>query len=474
MRSQRWPGFGRLGAALLIAGLAFFLGGSFEWVPGLWIASAVAGVTAISSLIYASSRMHSAVILLVDVAWVSLATLAAGRPDAGITLFFPLVAFASGLTVGGRGAWAISVVAGSALVATSLVLGGQAPTQLLLQGAMVFVLGGVSGRVRSSVQLQERALVHASKALARMRLDTDSIVEHLGSGLISVDSSGRIVHVNRVAVQTLGCDPDELRGRTLREGLPSGANALIEAIELAMSHGTSEKRQEIAITKNGESVPIGVGMTVLRDQDGATAGVAVLFQDLTEILREEALQHRRQRMAAVGELAAGIAHEIRNSILPVSGSVQLLTQEMNPNEEQAKLFEVIERETENIEGFVSSLLTYTRVSQIKPRVFDLTALVHDMTRELSLAGRDKRDIEMMGEECWISADQEQLRQVVRNLLVNAADASGTDGKVRVTVGTEDDQPWFQIEDNGPGITTENEGQVFQPFFTTKHGGTGLG
>ena len=200
-----------------------------------------------------------------------------------------------------------------------------------------------------------------------------------------------------------------------------------------------------------------------------------LLQDLTEIRRQEGEARRRDRLAAVGELAAGIAHEIRNSILPVSGSVQLLTQELETNEEQSRLFEMILRETESIERFVGSLLNYTSTRPLRLETLDLAGLAREAAEETGLRGAEAPAVEIEGGEATAHADAEQIRQVVRNLLGNALDATGPEGRIRLRTGVDaGGQAWIEVVDDGPGVPEGDRGRVFQPFVTQKPGGTGLG
>lgn len=474
---ESWLALGRLGTGVLLAGLALFGGGTFRSDVAMMGAAAAALVLAIFTWFRPGGRVQAAGTLALDIGWVSVAVLASGRLDAGLTLLYPLVAFGAGLCLGGWPLLAISLASGGALLVSSWSLGGfaSAPTQIVVQGALVGVLGMVSDRMRSSLHARERALQYASKALERMRLDTDTIVRDLGSGLISVDAGGMVIHCNRAAEETLGLGAETVRGRPARQSLAGGHASLLDALEAGLSGGVPVQRMELQITRGEVSVPLGVGTTILRGREGEVTGVAALFQDLTDIRRQESIEKRRERMAAVGELAAGIAHEIRNSILPVSGSVQLLAQEIKPVGEQAKLFALIERETDNIERFVSSLLSYTRERRLHRTSFDLIRMLHEVAGDVKLGRSDVPRIEIpAAERLRVWADPEQLRQVLRNLMANAADAAGSGGEVRVTLGEDTGGMWIEVADDGPGIPHKEREQVFQPFYTTKAGGTGLG
>jgi len=475
-RHRGWLALCRLSAGVLLAGLALFGEGTFQSPAGLWVAAAAATVVALTTTVWTGGRVLGSFLLLSDLTWISLAVVAAGRADAGITLLYTLVAFAAGLTVGGGGALLISSVTAVTLVAAGSSLGMllDQPTSIVAQAALVLVLGGVADRIRELIDARDRALEYASQVLERMRLDTDTIVRNLGSGLISVDITGRVVHLNAMAATTLGIEDEPAQGRHMNEILGTEGRALVEEIERALVQGTPVQRKQLHVRRGELSIPLGLGTTILRGPEGETRGVAVLFQDLTDVKREEAARRRKDRLAAVGELAAGIAHEIRNSILPVSGSVQILSQELNANDEQSKLFDMILRETENIERFVSSLLNYTGSRTLQVRDVAVQDLLETVCGELAVSRPEGPTITREGEPVTVRGDNAQLAQVIRNLVGNAADAAGPEGRVTVTSGADDRGAWIDVEDTGPGIGDDGRDQVFQPFFTTKAGGTGLG
>jgi len=474
---RRWLAPARLAAALLLAGLTLAAGESYR-APGLvLVASGIAAATAVGGLWVRRSRDLIAGLFLVDLGWIGLAVVASGSPEVGFSLFFPLVAFGAGLTVGGRRALALSLLAGAALMVsvTGLSPGHAEPGWLAVQGLLVLVLGVVSDRTRALVLSRERALVHASRALERMRLDTDTIVQNLGSGLLSLDRAGLVVHLNRAAEETLGISAEAVRGRRALEALPANLAPLRDLVLTSLTEAEPAVRGEIEIQIDGRPVPLGVSTTILYGVERETTGVVALFQDLTEVRRQEMLARRRDRLAAVGELAAGIAHEIRNSVLPLGGSVQILSQELALDPEQTKLFEVISREMENVERFVGALLSYTRSQTLHADRVDLAALAVQTAEEVRLTRRDGPSIEVRGEPSAAVGDADQLRQAFRNLVLNAADAAGGEGTIRVATGTDPEgRPWIEVEDDGPGIPPGDREKVCQPFYTSKPGGTGLG
>ncbi len=472
-----WLILGRMGAALLLAGLVVANGSDFRW-PGLMLAAAGSAAAAAAATWWVRRRrVPAALLFVVDIGWISAAVVAAGRPDAGLSLLYPLAAFGAGLCLGGRLALALSLTAGLALVGTLL---GMPEPQIdvgwvVFEGLLVLVLGGVSGRIRNQLVSRDRALAYASRALERMRLDTDTIVQNLGSGVLSLDRNGCIVHLNRAAEETLGIRADEVRGREAARTLPPDLQPLVQTILGSLAAREPVRRAEIDVVCRGRSIPLGLGTTILFDAEDQASGAVALFQDLTAVRHQEILARRRDRLAAGGELAAGIAHEIRNSVLPLSGSVQILSQELTLDGDQAKLFEVIEREMENVERFVSALLSYTRSQNLHPDRVDLSRIAAEVVHDLRLSGRICGEVAVEGSEVEAWADADQIRQAVRNLAMNAVDAAGPEGRVTLRTGAEaPGRCWIEIEDDGPGIPAELRNRVFQPFYTTKPGGTGLG
>ena len=473
----RWLALGRVGAAVVLVGVTLLAGEAFRSPGGILVSAGMALATAGAGWWGRRRREVASAAFFVDVGWVAFSVVSAGRAEAGLGLLFALVAFAAGLCLGGRPALLVSLVAGLALVATAKADPQLAPgpSWMLVQGILVLALGAASHQTRAHLVSRERALDAASRALERMRLDTDTLVRELGSGLLSVDAEGRIVHLNRAGEETLGVDPRTAVGRPVAEALPEGAAPLARLLEEGLRTGRRSPRSEIEVRRAGKLVPLGVGTTVFFGSEDKPTGAVALFQDLTDVRRQEALARRRDRLAAVGELAAGIAHEIRNSVLPIRGSVELLAQSLPVRPEEAKLLEVAEREAENIERFVSALLRYTTNQEPRPADLDLAGLAREAAEDLRLSRGEVVKIRVEGEAAVAWADADHLRQAVRNLAMNAADAVGESGTVVLRSGRgPGPRAWIEVEDDGPGVPAALRDRLFEPFTTGKPGGTGLG
>jgi two-component system sensor histidine kinase PilS (NtrC family) len=228
-----------------------------------------------------------------------------------------------------------------------------------------------------------------------------------------------------------------------------------------------------------------VSLSPLVDAEGRLLGRILNFQDLTELRRMEDVAARAERLAAIGRLAAGIAHEIRNPLAAISGSVELLGQNVGAAKapgEVSELMDIVLREVERLNVLITGLLDFARPRPLDPQRIDLSQLVRDTVRVFE----NDKQLASSGvsiaasEPAWVDGDPGQLRQVVWNLLRNAAQASppGKPIAVTVSVGASADAPqkWAKvtIRDEGPGIPAEHLPRLFEPFFTLKQGGTGLG
>ncbi|HET9234650.1 MAG TPA: ATP-binding protein [Candidatus Eisenbacteria bacterium] len=473
----RWLALGRMSAGLLLTGLAVLAPEAFR-APGGILAAAL-GAMSLAAAAWATRRWPGVLLaaFVADIGWISVSVVSAGRAEAGLGLLFALVAFAAGLCLGGRLALLVSLVAAVALVGTakadpSFSLGSG---WMFVQGLLVLALGAASHQTQAHLAAHARALDAASLALERMRIDTDTLVQELGSGLLSVDVEGSVVHLNRMGEETLGLPAVQVVGRPVEEALPEGLAPLAALVREGLVTGNRSPRSDIEIRRRDTLVPLGVGTTVLFGPENLPSGVVALFQDLTEVRRQEQLARRRDRLAAVGELAAGIAHEIRNSVLPIRGSVELLAQNTTMKPEEAKLLEVAEREADNIERFVSTLLRYTSNHAPRMTSLDLHAMATQAAEDLRLARGEALRVQVEGDcaEAW--ADEDQVRQALRNLVMNAADAAGPSGAITLRTGqSHGDRVWVEVEDTGPGVPAALRDRIFHPFTSGKPGGTGLG
>ena len=363
--------------------------------------------------------------------------------------------------------------------------------RLILYVPLFFIVGAIGGAIGRSLREGDQALNEARSQLNRALFDTETILENLSSGLATIDAGGQVRHWNRAASEILGIPAGAVRGRhyvdVFREGFEAFASRFRETLE----QGVEGTRYEVTVrTADGRAVALGMSTSLLLGSSGERRGMIALFQDLSEVKALEEKIRRGETLVAIGQLSAGIAHEIRNCLNPISGSVEVLQRELEVKGENARLLDLIVRESERLDRFIKELLDYARERPLRTETVDAAALAGEsveLARRHPSATEAKRvAFEPSGTAVWIQADLDQMKQVLTNLLINALEAIEGEGTVSVAVRQDRRAPqgWgrapgspravLEIVDTGAGIPAQDLEHVFEPFFSTKQGGTGLG
>jgi two-component system sensor histidine kinase PilS (NtrC family) len=363
--------------------------------------------------------------------------------------------------------------------------------RVILMVPLLFVVGVIGGHLGRSLREGRRALDQARAELNQALFDTESILENMSSGLVTIDAEGIIRSWNRAAGEILGLPPERVRGRSYAAVLGAGLEPFVERLRATLERGAEGNRFEVSIrTGDGREAPLGISTSLLIGPDGRRRGVIALFQDLSQVKGLEERARRRETLAAIGELSAGIAHEIRNCLNPISGSVEVLQRELHVEGENARLLELIVRESERLDTFIRELLDYARERPARLERLECGPFlgeVVDLARRHPSAGPGKSvSVTVPPEPVIVQIDSEQMKQVLMNLIINALEAIEDEGvvSVRLLAGRERPSPrrrgqreWLacvEVQDTGCGIPPEEQRAVFEPFYSTKRGGTGLG
>ncbi len=317
-------------------------------------------------------------------------------------------------------------------------------------------------------------------ALANMRSYTNNVIESMASGLISVDPESRVVHVNSHARELFGLGDRNIRGTPIEDVVRFEDGAERNEIESVLSGAARPVETEIGIETEDGRVPVDVRASILRDEAGERSGAVLLFQDLREIeaLKEEV--ERERHLAALGRLAAGVAHEVRNPLSSLKGFAQFLRSKFNPGSKEERYSDIMIEEVERLDRVVQELLDFAKPVTAERNANDVNSIVDDA---LSLVAEDAafRDVEVISDLAKglpdVMVDARQLRQVLLNVLLNGIEAMRDGG--RLTVRTRlraDENPSVAIEvsDAGVGMSEDEVDKLFEPFYTTKPEGTGLG
>lgn len=350
---------------------------------------------------------------------------------------------------------------------------------LIVANLFAFFLTAIlTGYLAERASKSESALRKKEIDYEELKQMNSLIVSTLDSGLITINKHGNIRVFNRAASEIIGIAQEDAYDRPMVEVLP-------EIGPLADLLGKNSRDELICTDKTGQNRIITLTSAPFTDQDGNRTGAVIDIQDVTRIREMESKLKRTDRLAAIGELSARIAHEIRNPLASISGSVQLISQSDTIPARDRKLLEIVLRETERLDNLLGDFLHYARPTPPVRCWFCPKSLIDELVELLQV---DKRftNINICNitpAEKEIFADQAQFRQVIWNLLLNAAEAIPYEGVVKLE-SRYDMNPLIAdkdtcilevaVSDNGPGISQHNMNMIFEPFFTTKNGGSGLG
>jgi len=416
-----------------------------------------------------------------------------GGAQSAFTFFYPLSVIASATLYFRRGAIIVALASLVLLVGICLLgwsellpmpLGSrilpadQTPLALGRSlGLNVVALIGMSLLASNlGSQLQRTSLHLETQRSATADLITlhRDIVRSLPSGLITLDPRGRILSANRVAAEILDTHESALLGAPLASALPELEPFLGES---SGEQSSRPARLEIERSLHGKPQILGVSLAPLFDHRDQALGQVVNFQDLTELRDMEENVKRSERLAMVGELAAGVAHEIRNPLASISGSVELLKSGPEVDGESKTLMDIVIREIDRLNSLITELLDYTNPRPAQMQTMDLVPLCRETMRVFEQDkhfGEVEVRLDAPDTPVEVQGDPEKLRQVLWNLLRNGAEAAAQGGaQVRIQLAARDSAE-LHVIDNGPGIPPENLDKVVHPFFTTKERGSGLG
>ncbi len=345
---------------------------------------------------------------------------------------------------------------------------------------------------RSRMQLQEKQL-----DIKNLEALNENILQSINSGLITLDHERRIITFNRAAEDITRCERSQVYMQSIETVFPG--------IDFSAATREHERKKPATIPRfettfarhDGKDLYLGFSLSSLRDNSGREVGTIITFQDLTTLKEMEESMQRMDRLAAVGRLAAGIAHEVRNPLASISGSAQVLKKDLKLNNSNKRLMDIIVRESENLSMLITEFSQFARPAKHEKEIFTLKPLVAEVLEIFTNSPECRQILKIhqnIPDDLCIKANYKQFKQVLWNLLINAAQAirEGT-GQISITAREREDgfQPvmsqkqantnhesslWTEIiiADTGCGINAKTLDKIFDPFFTTKERGVGLG
>ena len=345
-----------------------------------------------------------------------------------------------------------------------------------------FAVATLSGYLAEGLRRADAQLQQASHQIEDLQAFSRHVIDSLTSGLTTTDVEGRIVTFNRAAVTITGIAARDAVGRSVIDVL-----SLPEQFRQAF--GASEGRlplpriEWLFTRPDGQQIELGSATAPLVTPRGET-GFLITFQDVTEARKQEREARIQQRLAAVGEMAAGIAHEIRNPLASMAGSIQILRQELPLSPDQSQLMDIVLRESERLNETIRSFLAFARPQRQNTAPIDIRCVVTDTARLLEnsseLTERHQIAVDVPDDKVLLDADEGQLRQIVWNLATNGLRAMPTGGRLTLAIRprTPDDpsrrEVVLSVRDEGTGIAPEDLDGIFQPFRGAFSRGTGLG
>jgi two-component system sensor histidine kinase PilS (NtrC family) len=416
----------------------------------------------------------------------------AGGVRTGFVLLYPISVLSGSVLVQRRGGLALAGLATVLYAATlwavraELLPASQGLSEVpLLPGKVIlysiFVLGVACATVALIGSYFSESLRHAGEKLeqaavqvADLRELNELIVNSIHSGLLTTDASGHVLYVNDFGAAILGQPAAAVRGRNVRELLRS---SLLEPRALeARARSRALERLEISFPRpEGERAELGVSVTSLA---GARGGYLFVFQDLTDIKRLEEDVRTKEKLAAVGEMAAQLAHEIRNPLGSISGSAQVLMAEPKISAEQERLLAIITRESRRLSDTLNRFLFGARPSGRALEPVDVRPLLEEavtLLRNGPEVGPD-HSVELLADEgphvCL--ADPDQIKQVFWNLARNGLEAMPEGGALRVRLRRDGEELLLSVRDQGRGMGRDEQRRIFEPFQSRTAMGTGLG
>jgi two-component system sensor histidine kinase PilS (NtrC family) len=498
-----WLILGRAAVALLV-----LLAGAF-WARGTFGANAGDSLQAIKSFILVIALLtllYSAAHLLWknygfqarlqffgDVLLVTWLVWITGAVHSPYTALYIVVISVASLFIGPRGALITSIGSAAAFNTCSLLLlNGIVPTSVVptelslaniiqtmgLADISFLVVGLLAANLAERQLHTDVQLAAATRSLADLRALHERIVESIRSGLITTDLHGEIYTFNAAAEEITGYESKQVRGQNVSMFFGDMAKQIAVSMQAAASGKVSPRFETDCLTESGFMLRLGFSIAPLFSESGETTGLVITFQDLTDVRVMEETARRQDRLAAVGRLAASIAHEIRNPLAAMRGSIQMLRAELDGESDQAQLMEIILRESDRLNKIVADYLNYARPRPAELKEVDVCALVQETFKLLKnspeITDGHALNEDLPREPVKVKGDAEQLTQVCWNIARNALKAMPDGGAFTIRVTrTDANRVHMTFVDDGCGMMPEQVERLFEPFTSTT-GGTGLG
>ncbi|GBE04044.1 sporulation kinase A [bacterium BMS3Abin09] len=329
-----------------------------------------------------------------------------------------------------------------------------------------YLIAFLGGYLAEKLHKATKSLEHQDTVVSDLKAFSRYVIESMSSGVFTTGLNGRIIIFNSSAQEITKLDHAAVIGKRPADIFPFLDNLM-----------NSLGRMEGDIESGGVMVPVGMRLSSLKDGTGESIGIIGVFQDLTELKEMEEEVNRKEKWAFIGELSASIAHELRNPLASLKGSIEMLREKKVSEEYADYLMKIALSEMDRLNGIITDFLLYAKPQEINRESFDLQKALEDIAALLRSSEKNGKDVTIIARPAGalnVNGDAKKLQQVFWNLGLNAVNAAPDKGVIDIYT----EQRWNVVEvvfsDNGPGIDPDDMERIFYPFFTTKESGTGLG
>jgi two-component system sensor histidine kinase PilS (NtrC family) len=367
---------------------------------------------------------------------------------------------------------------------------------LILYMAAFYIVAFLSSIISEELKKKKGELIQKQFDYNQLETFNRNIIQSLDSGLMTINLSGKIIFLNRTAEKILNRNGKQLENTSIYDLFPKIGEVMDEVKKRVSDPSPDYQRYQTLLTNcDGRNIYLGFSISPLTDPDGLLIGHTLIFQDITKFKEMEEQMKRLDKMGAIGLLAAGMAHEIRNPLASLSGSIQMLKADLRLKRPQQKLMEIILRESERLNALITDFLLFAQPPQTNKRPWEIRKVIEETIDLFIHSPSFHEGIRIhrpsSRENIQTMIDPDQMKQVFWNLLVNAAQAMFNGGEIRIHLEKQNGISWetslplpiqkqgkewlkISITDSGNGIAAQEKEKIFEPFFTTKESGTGLG
>lgn len=456
-----------------------------------WITAATFGLTLIYALLGLFSKRYRLQAYLQMVGDVVLVTWLVHLTDAVRSPFIALyliVIFTISCLTSRNGTYALTLLITACYLGLVYQVYAVTPDKVVVHQTSLgfyifafFAVAFLSSQFNEQLSRTDANLALANRKLNDIRAFSERVIDSISSGLITIDLQHQIISFNRAAEEITGFSAAQVVGKPVNTIFPTISDQLEAGKDILLSgHGLSRLNLD-CITADDRQIQLGFSVSPLTTVTGEINGFVLPFQDLTDVMRLERDVRRQDRLAALGRVAAAIAHEIRNPLASMRGAVQVLGSDSRLSDEDIQLMNIVLRESDRIDRIISDFLMYARPRQPEKEPVDLNHLLEETLTLLRYNSEiDNSKFHLLAEPCpdpaLVFADPGQLRQVLWNLARNAIKAMPEGGTFTISINRTTDGSSIEVNftDTGIGMTEDQIERIFEPFSSFSAGGTGLG